>query len=89
MLVIFKMIPIPLLHITSYVPLTLLQPTCLQSESNLVTNILSFPSTSLQILHLTVCKLPFEPKQNSTQGSFVAQQSWNFLKTSFFFELSA
>jgi hypothetical protein len=62
--------------------LVFLQPTYLQNESHLVANILSFPSTSLQILHLTMCKLLFEPKQNFAHGSVIAQESLIFLKTS-------
>ncbi len=58
------------------------RPTCLQRESHLVARILSFPFTSLQILHLTTCRLPFDPKQNFAHGSFVAQDSSNFLLAS-------
>jgi hypothetical protein len=44
--------------------LAFLLPACLQNESHLATNILSFPSTSLHILHLTMCRLPFEPSHH-------------------------
>jgi hypothetical protein len=44
--------------------LAFLLPTCLHNKSHLATNTISFPSTSLHILHLTMCRLPFEPSHH-------------------------
>lgn len=50
-------------------------------ESHLGASILSFLSTLIQILHLTMYKFPFPPIKNSTHGSLqfiVLEQRFNY-----------
>jgi hypothetical protein len=85
MLTILGVIPLPLLHISSN-NLFCFLPTCMLIKRIPLSNkILSFLSTSLQILHLIICRLPFNPKHNSAHGSFITQDSLNFLLESLFF----
>ncbi len=79
MLMIFGIIPLPFFTLISKLFKTFCQLACLQRESHLATRILPFLSTSLQILHLIVCKLPFDLKQDFAHGSFTTQHSLSFL----------
>jgi hypothetical protein len=49
--------------------------TCLQSESDLGANNLSFPSIWLHILHLKLCNNPFDLWRIFAQGNLIAHES--------------
>jgi hypothetical protein len=62
-------IPIPFFHINPNILWVFLRLACLAKESYLTNNTLFFPSTSLQILHLIMCRLPYDLTHHFAQGS--------------------
>jgi len=78
----FWIILVPFFHINPNILVNLFRTYMLIKKIHLITKKLSFPSTSLQILHWMIWKLPSNLKHNYTFGKVVIQQSWNFLVAS-------
>ncbi len=66
----FQVIPIPFFHINSNILVKFLVTYLLTKKIPLGKRNLSFPSTLLQILHLSICKLPFKHKHIFAHGHF-------------------
>ncbi len=62
-----------------------LMPTCLIKLSTFGAKNFSFPSTNVQILHLTCCTDPFSSTTNSTHGKQVVHAFWNLCELSYNF----
>jgi hypothetical protein len=73
----------PFLHISFNIIVNFLV-TCMLTKkiSQVRASNLSFPSTSLQALHLIICKSPFDPMHNFAHGSFATHESWNLFVAS-------
>jgi len=72
----FQILLIPFLHISFDILVDFLVTCMLTKKIPQVKAInLSFPSTSLQALHLIICKSPFDPRHNFASGSFATQKS--------------
>jgi hypothetical protein len=72
----FGILLIPFLHI-SFNILVNFFVTCMLTKkiSQVRASNLSFPSTSLQALHLVICKSPFDPMHNFAHCSFATHES--------------
>jgi hypothetical protein len=67
----FEVIPIPILHINSNIIVNFFVKCILSNRIPSKSKLFIFPSTSLQILHFIVCKLPFDLRHNLAHCSFV------------------